>query len=263
MTSFVADYSGASVMPSCNHGERLFAKQAGPEGGSRQPDMIILHYTGMGSADEALSWLCNPESQVSSHYFVRENGDVLQLVPEERRAWHAGKSAWAGETDINSCSIGIEIANAGHPGGLPAFPDAQIASVVELCRNCSDRWGIAPERVLGHSDIAPVRKVDPGENFPWQKLYEAAIGHWVDPAPIGGGRFFQLGESGQPIEALQSMLSIYGYSVDITGNFCEKTKGVVEAFQRHFRPCRVDGIADFSTIDTLHRLLKALPKYNP
>ncbi|WP_440411239.1 N-acetylmuramoyl-L-alanine amidase [Neorhizobium petrolearium] len=253
MTLFTADYAGASVMPSPNHGERA---------NGRKPDMILLHYTGMGSADGALDWLCREESQVSSHYFVHEDGRVVQLVPEARRAWHAGKSCWAGETDINSCSIGIEIANPGHPGGLPGFPDPQISAVVELCRDCGSRWGIPPERVLGHSDVAPIRKVDPGENFPWQELHFAGVGHWIDPTQINGGRFFQYGESGQPIEALQSMLSLYGYDIEITGNFCERTKGVVEAFQRHFRPSLVDGIADFSTIDTLHRLLKALPKYS-
>ncbi|SMF71642.1 N-acetylmuramoyl-L-alanine amidase [Xaviernesmea oryzae] len=253
MTVFAADYAGASVRPSPNHGERA---------GGRKPDMIILHYTGMGTADGALSWLCREESQVSSHYFVHEDGRVVQLVPEERRAWHAGKSSWAGETDINSCSIGIEIANPGHPGGLPDFPDKQIEAVAELCRDCGARWNIPPERVLGHSDVAPIRKVDPGENFPWEKLHAGEVGHWIDPTPISGGRFFQLGESGQPIEALQSMLSLYGYNIEITGIFCERTKGVVEAFQRHFRPQLVDGIADFSTIDTLHRLLKALPKYS-
>jgi N-acetylmuramoyl-L-alanine amidase len=253
MTSFAADCPGASVQPSPNHGERA---------GGRRPDIILLHYTGMPSAEQALSWLCNPESQVSSHYFVHEDGRIVQLVEESRRAWHAGKSAWGGETDINSCSIGIEIANAGHPGGLPSFPEKQIEAVVELCRDCGKRWDIKPERVLGHSDVAPIRKVDPGENFPWQKLYLDGIGHFVEPAPISGGRFFQLGESGQPIEALQSMLSLYGYDVEISGSFCERTKGVLEAFQRHFRPAQVDGIADFSTIDTLHRLLKALPKYS-
>ena len=253
MMPFTADYAGATVRPSPNHGERV---------GGRRPDMIILHYTGMPSGDKALCWLCNEESQVSSHYFVHEDGRVVQLVPEDRRAWHAGKSSWAGETDINSCSIGIEIANPGHPGGLPEYPLVQIAAVVELCRDCGERWQIPPERVLGHSDVAPIRKVDPGENFPWEKLYLDGIGHWIDPAQISGGRFFQFGESGQPIEALQSMLSLYGYGIEITGNFCERTKGVVEAFQRHFRPQLVDGIADFSTIDTLHRLLKSLPKFN-
>ena len=254
MTSFTVDYEGASAMPSPNHGERV---------NGCGPDILLLHYTGMPDDDQALSWLCNEQSQVSCHYFVHQDGRVLQLVPEARRAWHAGKSFWAGETDVNSRSIGIEIANAGHPGGLPAFPEAQIAAVVQLCRNCVERWSIAPERVLAHSDVAPIRKIDPGENFPWDKLYRQGVGHWVEPAPIGGGRFFQRGESGQPIEALQSMLSLYGYDVDVTGEFCDKTTGAVEAFQRHFRPARVDGIADISTIDTLHRLLSSLSKYNP
>lgn len=253
MTSFTVDYEGASAMPSPNHGERV---------NGCVPDILLLHYTGMSDDDQALSWLCNEQSQVSCHYFVHQDGRVLQLVPEARRAWHAGKSFWAGETDINSRSIGIEIANAGHPGGLPLFPEAQITAVVELCRNCVERWSIAPERVLAHSDVAPIRKVDPGENFPWGELYRQGVGHWVEPAPVGGGRFFQRGESGQPIEALQSMLSLYGYDVDVTGEFCDRTKGAVEAFQRHFRPARVDGIADSSTIDTLHRLLSSLSKYN-
>lgn len=252
MSAFAADYSGAVVQPSPNHGERA---------DWRNPDMILLHYTGMGTADGALDWLCREESQVSSHYFVYEDGRVLQLVPEARRAWHAGKSIWHGEADINSQSIGIEIANAGHPGGLPYFPDAQIEAVIALCRDCGRRWSIAPERVLGHSDVAPIRKVDPGERFPWGRLHAEGVGHWVEPSPITGGRFFQRGDVGQPVEALQSMLSLYGYGTEIDGKFSDKMVGDVEAFQRHFRQERVDGIADFSTIDTLHRLLRALPNY--
>ncbi len=252
MSLFNADYRAACVLPSPNHGER-------PDG--VRPDIILLHYTGMPSEEGALAWLCSPESQVSSHYFVHEDGRVVQLVPEERRAWHAGKSFWAGETDINSRSIGIEIANAGHPAGLPAFGDAQIEAVIELCRDCGQRLDIRPERVLGHSDVAPVRKVDPGENFPWGKLHAAGVGHFVEPVPVSGGRFFQKGESGQPIEALQSMLSLYGYDIDITGEYSEKTEGAVAAFQRHFRPALVDGVADMSTIETLHRLLSTLPRY--
>lgn len=253
MSEFAADFSGASVRPSPNHGERVQG---------RTPDMILLHYTGMPDAQQALSWLCDERSQVSSHYFVWEDGRVVQLVPEARRAWHAGKGSWAGDTDINSCSIGIEIANAGHPGGLPDFPAAQIEAVAQLCRNCGERWSIRPERVLGHSDVAPVRKVDPGENFPWQKLYLDGVGHWIEPTPVSGGRFLQLGDQGQPVEALQAMLALYGYGIEVTGKFCTATKGVVEAFQRHFRPSLIDGTADFSTIDTLHRLLGALPRFN-
>ncbi|MCA1491644.1 N-acetylmuramoyl-L-alanine amidase [Sinorhizobium alkalisoli] len=253
MTSTRCDFAGARFVPSPNHGERA---------GGRGPDMILLHYTGMETAVSALDWLCREESQVSCHYFVHEDGRVDQLVAEDRRAWHAGKSLWKGEADINSCSIGIEIANPGHLGGLPDFPAAQIAAVVDLCRDCGERWQIAPERVLAHSDVAPIRKVDPGEKFPWNALFRQGVGHWVEPAPVGGGRFFQRGDHGQPVEALQSMLSLYGYGIEVTGNFCERTEGVVAAFQRHFRQSRVDGIADISTIDTLHRLLAALPKFS-
>ncbi|OLP44490.1 N-acetylmuramoyl-L-alanine amidase [Rhizobium oryziradicis] len=251
MTDFKADYSGAEVIASPNHGERVDIAA---------PDTIILHYTGMPSEDAAISWLCNPESQVSSHYLVRENGDVVQMVSESRRAWHAGKSFWAGATDINSRSIGIEIANAGHPS-LPDYPQEQIESVAQLCLDCAKRWSITPERVLAHSDIAPVRKVDPGEHFPWDRLHQMGVGHWVEPAPMGGGRFFSQGDRGQPIEALQSMLSFYGYNIEINGEFNAETVGVVKSFQLHFRQARVDGVADSSTIDTLHRLLVSLPRF--
>ena len=248
--TFTPDYDGALVHPSPNHGERI---------GFDHPDMILLHYTGMPGADSALDWLSREESQVSCHYFVFEDGRVLQLVPEARRAWHAGKGSWKSCTDINSCSIGIEIANDGHPGGLPDFPSVQIEAVIALCKDIIQRRNIRPERVLGHSDVAPVRKVDPGEKFPWKRLAESGVGHYVDPTPLGSGRFFQLGEEGQPIQALQTMLSLYGYATAITGVFDARTKGDVEAFQRHFRQEQVDGIADKSTIDTLHRLLKTLP----
>ncbi len=253
MTLFDCDYAAARSVPSPNHGERA---------GGRSPDMIILHYTGMETAASALNWLCREESQVSCHYFVHEDGRIDQLVSENRRAWHAGRSSWKGETDINSASIGVEIANPGHPGGLPDFPVAQIEAVAELCRNCGDRWSIAPERVLAHSDVAPIRKVDPGEKFPWKWLHQQGVGHWVEPTEIRGGRFFQRGDEGQPVEALQSMLSLYGYATEITGIFNDKTEGDVAAFQRHFRQAQVDGIADMSTIDTLHRLLSALPSFS-
>jgi N-acetylmuramoyl-L-alanine amidase len=252
MSAFQPDFGRAEVIASPNHGERQ---------GRRRPDILLLHYTGMASAQGALDWLTAPESEVSSHYFVFEDGRTVQLVPEACRAWHAGKSFWKGETDINSASIGIEIANAGHPGGLPEFPAPQIEAVIELCRGILGRWEIPTERVLAHSDVAPVRKVDPGERFPWDRLAASGIGHWVEPAGITGGRFFQRGDAGPPVEALQAMLALYGYNTPVSGQFCDRTHGDVEAFQRHFRPERVDGIADFSTIDTLHRLLKALPDH--
>jgi N-acetylmuramoyl-L-alanine amidase len=250
MSGLIPDYPAAEPIASPNFGARR---------DGCAPDMILLHYTGMPSAEGALDWLCRPESEVSCHYFVFQDGRVAQLVSEQDRAWHAGKSSWKGVTDINSASVGIEIVNPGHPGGLPAFPDAQIEAVIALCADIGRRRGIAAERVLGHSDVAPVRKIDPGERFPWDRLAAAGIGHWVDPAPVGGGRFFQEGDRGPPVEALQAMLALYGYDVPVSGDFCARSRGVVEAFQRHFRPARVDGIADSSTIDTLYRLIGALP----
>jgi N-acetylmuramoyl-L-alanine amidase len=245
--------AAAKVFPSPNHGPRLHAD--GAEG--RTPDLLILHYTGMPDAGQALQWLCNPASNVSSHYFVFENGHMLQLVPEARRAWHAGVSHWRGDTDINSASIGIEIANPGHPGGLPDYPDAQIAAVTALCRDICARWSIRPERVLAHSDVAPGRKIDPGENFPWRRLAEAGVGVFVEPAPIRGGRFFAKGDDGQPVEALQAMFAMLGYGVPVSGGFCDKTEAVVAAFQRHWRQERVDGVADASTITTLRDVIAA------
>jgi N-acetylmuramoyl-L-alanine amidase len=234
--------------PSPNHG----ARKDGPV------DILLLHYTGMPDAQQALDWLCDPQSKVSSHYFVFEDGRVLSLVPEERRAWHAGAARWGDATDINSRSIGIEIANPGHPGGLPPYPDAQVEALIALCRDVVGRHPIPPHRVLAHSDVAPGRKLDPGERFPWARLAEAGIGHWVEPEPLADGRFFQRGDSGQPIEALQALLALYGYGVDINGAFDQRMENVVAAFQRHFRPARVDGVADRSTIETLRKLLDAL-----
>ena len=251
MSDLLADFPRATLCPSPNFGDRA---------AGRSVDMMVLHYTGMQSGEAALKWLCTPEAEVSSHYLVHEDGGVIQLVAEAKRAWHAGKSRWKGETDLNSASIGIEIVNTGHDGDYPDFPEAQIAAVVELCRNCVDRWSIAPERVLAHSDIAPQRKEDPGEKFPWGQLHAAGIGHWVEPSRQSGGRFFQRGDEGQPIEALQAMLSIYGYDIEINGIFDENTHSVLVAFQRHFRPSLVDGIADVATIETLHRLISTLPK---
>ena len=240
----------AKVFPSPNHGERA---------GERRPDMLILHYTGMADEGEALQWLANPLSQVSAHYFVFENGHIVQMVPEIRRAWHAGAGSWAGEADINSCSIGIEIANPGHAGGLPPFPEPQIAQVVALTRDICGRWDIRPDRVLAHSDVAPGRKEDPGEKFPWEHLHLAGVGHWVRPAPIRDGRFFVRGEEGRPIEALQGMLALYGYGIEVTGTYDGETEKVVAAFQRHFRQERVDGVADASTITTLRDLIACRP----
>jgi N-acetylmuramoyl-L-alanine amidase len=241
-------YRLAEPCPSPNHNER----KSGPI------DILLLHYTGMPGAEQALAWLRNPQSKVSSHYFIHEDGRVLALVPDERRAWHAGKSRWGRATDINSRSIGIEIANPGHDGGLPDYPDAQIEALIGLCRDIVGRHPIPPHRVLGHSDVAPGRKEDPGERFPWARLAAAGIGHFVEPAASRNGAVLSLGDRGNGVEALQAMFALYGYGIEVTGGFDQVTRNVVTAFQRHFRPARVDGIADASTLGTLCRLLESL-----
>ncbi len=236
------------VRPSPNHGKRR---------GYSAPDCIILHYTGMVDGPSALDRLCEPASEVSCHYVVDEDGTVTQLVPEALRAHHAGRSFWAGESDLNSASIGIEIVNGGHDFGLPPFPEAQIASVIALCRDVAGRYAVSPQRILAHSDIAPSRKQDPGERFPWQVLAEAGIGLWVSPGE-GFVEALAPGNSGDAVAALQDALALMGYGIEASRHYDEATTTVVRAFQRRFRPARVDGIADQATVDTLHRWLDAL-----
>jgi N-acetylmuramoyl-L-alanine amidase len=222
-----------------------------------KPDMLILHYTGMTDAEEACVWLCNPESKVSCHYLIDEDGAITHMVDEAMKAWHAGASSWQGESKMNSKSIGIEIHNPGHYRGYPAFPAKQMAAVIALGADIITRHRINARRVLAHSDVAPGRKIDPGEKFDWPALHRAGIGHWVAPEPISGGTFLQEGDTGDAVMAMQTMLKLYGYGVTPTGTFDQPTRIVVEAFQRHFRPALVDGIADQSTVATLHRLLTA------
>jgi N-acetylmuramoyl-L-alanine amidase len=241
------------------------AVHASPKCGERRPpaasapDMLILHYTGMEAADAACRRLCEPDSEVSSHYLVFEDGRIAQLVPESARAWHAGVASWEGASDINSRSIGIEIANPGHDYGYPDFPAAQIEAVIALCRDILARHAIRADRVLAHSDVAPSRKRDPGEKFPWAALHDNGVGHWVPQAPIVRGKVFRLGDRGDEIRALQERLGDYGYGISPTGEFGRATEDVVAAFQRHFRPALVDGAADPSTQATLRELLAARP----
>lgn len=241
----------AALVPSPNHGVRK---------GGRRADSILLHYTGLPDGKAALRQLCDPATEVSAHYLVFEDGSVAQLVPESRRAWHAGKGMWAGESDMNDVSIGIEIANAGHRGGLPEYPLAQIETVIALCRDIIGRWRIRPERVLAHSDVSHGRKIDPGEHFPWWRLAKAGIGLYVPPAAIEDGPRLEPGASGPEVLELQTLLSGYGYALETTGLYDARTESSINAFQRHYRQLRVDGIADRSTIATLRRLIAALGK---
>ncbi len=231
-----------------------------PRRNAMTPTILLMHYTGMQSAERAIYWLSCEESKVSCHYVIDEAGAITQLVPESERAWHAGQSHWSGATDINSASIGIEIQNPGHDDGYHDFPAAQMAAVLALSQDILSRNNILPHRVLAHSDIAPGRKIDPGEKFDWWWLHENGVGHWVAPEPVDVVDLgFALGEVNSDIRDVQEKLVAYGYGLAATGALDQDTHRVVSAFQRHFRPARVDGRIDRSTIATLDRLLAALP----
>jgi N-acetylmuramoyl-L-alanine amidase len=222
-----------------------------------KPDMLLLHYTGMESAEGALDWLTREESGVSCHYLIDEEGRIAQLVRESERAWHAGQSRWEGETDLNSCSIGIEIHNPGHDFDYPDFPDAEMRAVEALSLDILSRHAIAPHRVLAHSDVAPGRKRDPGEKFDWERLARAGVGLWVPPAPPESDTGLGPGDEGESVTQLQRGLLEFGYGVEVTSTYGTGLEKVVEAFQRHFRPAHIDGRADRSTRETLARLLAA------
>ncbi len=229
-----------------------------PRKNAQSPTILLLHYTGTKTAEHALDWLCTPESRVSCHYLIDENGRIIQMVREDMRAWHAGHAFWAGERDINSASIGIEIHNPGHDAGYPDFGEAQMQAVEALCRDIIERHNIKPHRVLAHSDVAPHRKCDPGEKFDWKRLASAGIGHWVEPSPFEDDAGFGVGDQHPEIQRFQKQLAAYGYEVEPTGQYCNQTEIVTAAFQRHFRPGLVNGRAERSTIDTLDRLIDAL-----
>ena len=208
------------------------------------PDCLILHYTGMKTASDALERLCDPAAKVSAHYFVDEDGRILRLVDEARRAWHAGVSCWQGRERLNDCSIGIEIVNPGHEWGYRPFTEAQYRALERLCPDIMSRWSIRPLRVLAHSDVAPDRKEDPGELFDWQRLAHANIGVWPDDGE---------GAPRPEAEATRQLHKI-GYSLPDPGDD-RSTARRLAAFQRRFRPARVDGRLDRDTLARLDGLL--------
>lgn len=221
----------------------------------RPPDMILMHYTGMQSGEAALSRLTDPDAKVSAHYLVEEDGRVFSLVPEERRAWHAGTSFWKGERDVNGCSIGIEIVNPGHEFGYRAFPEAQIEAVIALTADIRERWDVRDARIIGHADVAPERKEDPGELFPWKRLAEAGHGLWAEPPPAPGPPLAE-GAEGTGVFALQAGLTRLGYDSAPSGRYDAATAAIVRAFQRHWRQRLIDGVADGETRARLIALLK-------
>jgi N-acetylmuramoyl-L-alanine amidase len=229
-----------------------------PRQGKTRADMLILHYTGMMSAPRAIAWLAEPISKVSCHYVVDEAGRITQMVSERDRAWHAGVGSWAGETDINSASIGIEIQNPGHDLGYPEFTEAQMSAVIALSKDIIARNGIPAARVLAHSDVSPGRKIDPGEKFDWPRLHAAGVGHWVPPVAVDERDFgVGAGECHPLVGATTGLLAQYGYGIEPSGAIDAKGATVVRSFQLHFRPERPDGRVDRSTLETLEALVAA------
>ena len=220
----------------------------GPRAADAAIDILLLHYTGMQTADAAIQRLRDPAAAVSAHYVIDEEGVVYRLVDEDDRAWHAGVSFWAGERDINSRSIGIELANPGHEFGYRPFPEPQMAALGTLATAILRRRRIPACRVLGHSDVAPARKQDPGELFDWARLARDGIGLWVEPG--------QEDEQMADCAELQQMLCRFGYGVEVSGQLDPATRSVLLAFQRHFRPDFLSGEPDIHTIRTLRALLR-------
>lgn len=209
-------------------------------------DTLVLHYTGMTSGKAALDRLCDPEAKVSSHYVVEEDGTVWRLVAEDRRAHHAGISYWRGRSGLNDTSIGIEIVNPGHEHGYRDFPALQMAAVCDLCLEILGRHPILPRNVVGHSDIAPDRKDDPGEKFDWAGLAANGVGMWPFGVPDLG--------TGDPVRGAADLADVrraladIGYAVDPHGALDPKLATVLRAFQRHWRPEAVTGQADSGTL---------------
>jgi N-acetylmuramoyl-L-alanine amidase len=198
--------------------------------------MLVLHYTGMKSAKEALARLADPAAKVSAHYLIDEDGSIHALVPEERRAWHAGLACWRGQRDINARSIGIELVNPGHEFGYRGFPETQMTGLIDLATEILARHPIAPRNVVGHADVAPTRKQDPGEFFNWKRLADCGIGLWPNNT--------------QPGQAVHLIPYLHRYGYDISD-----PDAAVLAFQRHFRPAKTDGIADAECAGLLDALL--------
>ncbi|MCM0021759.1 MAG: N-acetylmuramoyl-L-alanine amidase [Tagaea sp.] len=221
-----------------------------------RPELLVLHYTDTIDVAETLSYLLDPARQVSAHYLIAEDGSVHRLVPEHKRAWHAGVSCWRGLRDVNARSIGIEIQNPGHRCGYREFPATQIDAVLALGLDIVARHAIAPRDVLAHSDVAPARKKDPGELFPWERLAQAGLGLY--PSQVArrhrSTRRFGPGDSDDAVSDAQALLARYGYDCAVTGTLDEATHAVLIAFQRRFRAWNFDGCLDGET----HARLRAL-----
>jgi N-acetylmuramoyl-L-alanine amidase len=223
----------------------------------RKPiDLVVLHYTGMPSAEAALQRLTDPAAKVSAHYVLDEGGALTRLVAEEARAWHAGVGFWRGVRDVNARSIGIELVNPGHEFGYRPFPEVQIAALLELLTAIKLRHGIPAAGFIGHSDVAPQRKEDPGELFPWARLAAAGFGLWpsADFRPSPHAPELRPGMTSGAVLDLQVALDRIGYGIEGSGMYDPLTESVVRAFQRHWRPARIDGAADPETTSLIHHI---------
>ncbi len=212
--------------------------------GGQPVDMLIMHYTDMRTCEGAIERLCEVEAKVSAHYVVSETGDVFRLVAEEHRAWHAGESHWRGFGNINARSIGIEICNPGHNEGYTPFPKEQMQAVTALSLEILARHTIPARNVQGHSDIAFLRKMDPGELFDWPALARDGVGLFPEHARPLTSQELKRGDSGIPVQRLQQSLVNWGYGLKLDGVYGEKTEKCVVAFQRHYRPMNLDGVWD-------------------
>ena len=232
-------------LPSPNHDARPDATPI---------DMLVLHYTGMRTARDAIDRLCDPAARVSAHYVVAEDGAIWRLVPERRRAWHAGLSCWRGHEALNGRSLGIEIVNPGHDFGYPDFPVLQLAAVCDLSLALLARHPIPPRNVVAHSDIAPERKQDPGERFDWRQLAANGVGLWPEGVPDRG-----TADAAREVARLRDVraaLATIGYRVAPEGAHDPPLAAVLRAFQRHWRPEAVTGEADAGTRARLHAVAR-------
>lgn len=203
----------------------------GPRRNGGAVELILLHYTAMGSGAAALARLKDPAAEVSAHYFIAEEGVIRRLVPDAMRAWHAGAGSWRGLRDVNSRSIGIELDHRGHDGGSPPFPEVQMQALERLLAWLMARHGLPPEAVLAHSDIAPERKADPGEKFDWRRLWLRGLSIWLDPSAAVSGVADPVG--------FQEAARRFGYAVPESGVWCGPSLAVLEAFRRRFLPAAV------------------------
>ena len=225
-------------------------------------DTIVMHYTGMRTGEEALARLCDPLAKVSAHYMVETDGTLYRLVAEQKQAWHAGISCWNGKAAVNENSIGIEIVNPGHEFGYRAFPAVQMDAVRALCQDILTRYSIKPQNIVGHSDIAPSRKSDPGELFDWAFLAAHGIGHWVDMPKIkyANKLVASPGDESVTVATFQRMLLDYGYHIRVDGYYGFKTEAIIRAFKRHFIQNEVNALWDNRAQAVLAALLASVPK---